>query len=228
MTPLRRGLPRVHLPILAPTDVIPHLGKGAAHWREGYSAKACAESWFAANDLPAPVRAVLDQAPEWRGAVMLDAYLERGVDLGDGVRGASMTDAMAICRMAGGGLGVVAVEAKVREDFGPTVGQWLGDGPPHKRKRLDALCGLLGLEGAEIAPLRYQLFHRTASAVLEARRYEARHAAMLVQSFCPDASHFDDFARFAKAAGFEVVAVGAVSGARECEGVGLRLGWAAN
>lgn len=221
-------LPRVHLPLLAPEDVIPHLGKGAAHWRDGYSAKACSESWFAANDLPGPIRAVLDQAQEWRGAVMLDAYLERAVDLEDGVRGASMTDAMAICRMAGSGLGVVAAEAKVREDFGPTVGQWLGDGPPHKRKRLDALCALLGLEGAEMAPLRYQLFHRTASAVLEARRYDARHAAMVVQSFCPDASHFDDFARFAEVAGFWELAVGGISAARDCGGVRLRLGWAAS
>lgn len=220
-----RPLRRVHLPMLRPDDLKRHL-RSEGQYRAGYSAQSCAESWFTAKDLPVSIRTVLGQAPEWHGAVMLDAYLERAVDLEDGVRGASMTDAMAICRMAGGGLGVVAVEAKVREDFGPTVGQWLGDNPPHKRKRLDALCALLGIDGANIARLRYQLFHRTASAVLEARRYEARHAAMVVQSFCPDASHFDDFARFAAAAGFGAVAVGAIGGARECGGVKLRIGWA--
>jgi hypothetical protein len=178
-----------------------------------------------ANDLPGPVRALLDQAEEWRGAVLLDAYLERAVDLKDGVRGASMTDAMAICRLARGGLGVVAAEAKVREDFGPTVGQWLGDAPPHKRKRLDGLLALLGLDGAEVAPLRYQLFHRAASAVLEARRYESRHAAMVVQSFCPNASHFDDFARFAEALGWGELGFDAISQVRDCGGVELRVGW---
>ena len=68
------ALPRIHLPVLTPEDVVRHLRGGEAQWREGYSAKAVAESWFAANDLPPSVRAVLDQAPEYRGAELIDAW----------------------------------------------------------------------------------------------------------------------------------------------------------
>lgn len=46
------SLTRIHLPLLRPEDVIPHLGKGELHWRDGYSAKAVCESRFNANDIP--------------------------------------------------------------------------------------------------------------------------------------------------------------------------------
>ena len=38
-----------------------------------------------------------------------------------------------------------------------------------KRARLDALCQTLGVEHVEASALRYQLFHRAASAVMNAR-----------------------------------------------------------
>ena len=74
---------RLNLAMRAPEDVIPHLGK-AIHWKEGRSAKSLADTWFAANDIPADVRTVLDQATEYRGATLLDAFLERCTDLEDG------------------------------------------------------------------------------------------------------------------------------------------------
>jgi hypothetical protein len=45
--------------------------------------------------------------------------------------------------------------------------------------------------------VRYQLLHRTASAVIEAERFGARHAVMLVHSFTEENLWFDDFAEFA-------------------------------
>lgn len=222
-------LPRIHVPLLRPEDVIPHLGK-PTHWKDGRSAKAVAESWFRANDLPAPVRAVLDQAEEYRGAELIDAWLERCVDLGDGQR-PTQTDLMAVLGIGpsdGGELAVLAVEAKVDESFGPTVAEWLVDASAAKRQRLAYLAGLFGLDPAACGPLRYQFLHRTASAVLEARRYRARRSVMLVQSFCPKASGFADYERFFEALGLPHLTSNMLSKPLAVAGVKLRIGWVAH
>ena len=87
-------LVRLNLAMRQPEDVIPHLGK-AIHWKEGRSAKSLADSWFAANNLPLPVRAILDQAPEYQGATLVDAFLERCTSLEDGRATPSQTDLLA-------------------------------------------------------------------------------------------------------------------------------------
>jgi hypothetical protein len=140
--------------------------------------------------------------PLFSTATLLDAFLERSVDLGDGER-PSQTDLMAIVRLEDR-LGILAIEAKVDEPFGPTVDKWLmeakGDG--HVRQtRLKILCGILGLDVERAGPIRYQLIHRSASAVIEAKRYCANDAAMLVQSFCPNRSWFDDYQVFVRVMG---------------------------
>ena len=226
--PTPASLPRIHVPILQPKDVIPHLGS-PSHWQEGRSAKCVADSWFGANGIPAPVSSVLAGDPVFRSATLIDAFLERGVDLGDGAR-PSQTDLMAVVSLEGG-LGILAVEAKKDETFGPTVADWLADQDrerSQKESRLKALCTVLGLDAAVAGSLRYQLLHRTVSVILEARRYQAGHAAMLVQSFCPKGSWHDDFAAFAAAMGFGPVPKDGISAPRDCGGVQLRLGWVSN
>lgn len=218
-------LPRIHLPLLRPEDVIPHLGK-PTHWKEGRSAKAVAESWFRANDLPPAVRAVLDQSEEYRGAELIDAWLERCVDLGDGQR-PTQTDLMAVLGI-GDELAVVAVEAKVDESFGPTVAEWLVGASEAKLRRLAYLAGLFGLDPAACGPLRYQFLHRTASALLEAQRYRAKWAVMLVQSFCPKASGFEDYAAFCEAVGLGRAKVGVLSELMIAGDLPIKLGWIAD
>jgi Domain of unknown function (DUF6946) len=66
-----------------------------------------------------------------------------------------------------------------------------------KRERLDALCEVLGVAAAPDSALRYQLLHRSASALMEAKRIGARTAVMLVQNFRPETSSWSDFERFA-------------------------------
>jgi hypothetical protein len=44
--------------------------------------------------------------------------------------------------------------------------------------------------------IRYQLLHRAASAVIEADRFNARHALMLVHSFSQTYEWFEDYERF--------------------------------
>lgn len=220
-------LPRIHVPRLHPEDVIPHLGKGELHWRDGYSAKAVCESWFSANDIPPAVRAVLDQAEEYRRAELIDAWLERCTNLPWGRGKPSQTDLLAVLGLREG-LAVLGVEAKVKESFGPYVRDWLAEGGDNRAQRLHGLCRLLEVDTSAVLDLRYQLLHRTAAAVLEAKRYRARHAAMIVQSFCPDRTGLGDFRDFAEIAGFRGVGADAISTAKAADGISLRIGWAAD
>ena len=83
---------------------------------------------------------------------------------------------------------------------------------------------LLGLGGRDISKIRYQLLHRTASALLEAERFCAPNALMLVHSFSQTHQWFEDYAAFAglygqKAEPDTLVFAGKVGGKH------LYLGW---
>ena len=111
----------LHLPALAPRDIIPFLAKGEAHWREGKSAHALATTWMAQPGLPPSVCRVLDTSESFAGAELVDGFFERPTDLRDGRRGPSQTDLLAVLRVRGS-LAVVAVEGKVEEPFADLSG----------------------------------------------------------------------------------------------------------
>jgi hypothetical protein len=216
---------RLHLPLLKPEDVIPHLAKQELHWKAGYSAMELAVAWFAARtDFPTSVRAVLNTAEEYVQAELVDGFFEREVELGSRGRN-SQTDLMVIAGLAGE-LGVIAVEGKVEEAFADNVTDW--NNTPGKRRRLDILCRTLAVNAEQIGGIRYQLLHRTASAINEAKRYRCRHALMLVHSFSRTHRWFDDFAAFAHVVGVPVNQPNVCSAAKDCGGVSLRLAWVAD
>ena len=185
-------------------------------WRDGYSAKSAALSWERAKGLPPEIDAILG------GAELLLAIPEHKVSLSDCGR-ESQCDVFALVRLPTGTC-AMAVEAKVNETFGPTVAEWLVDASPKKLARLEFVSGLLGLRPDP--GLRYQLFHRTAAAILEARRFGMAEAAMVVQSFSPVHRWFADFRAFAAALKHEVTPGVAVRH-RLPDGMPLTLGWAA-
>ena len=82
-------------------------------------------------------------------------------------------------RVTARGDAVIAVEGKVDEPFGDLVSTW-NDHSSGKERRLEALCASLGLRVADLGGIRYQLLHRTASAIYEAQRYRTTRAVMLV------------------------------------------------
>ena len=105
-----------------------------------------------------------------------------------------------------------------------TVGEWLAEASSGKHKRLNYLKEVLGLSG-EIDPnVRYQLLHRTASAVIEAKRFNAPKAAIVVHSFSQASEWFEDYASFLKLFGV-VAEVGELVGVGERDGVELFFGW---
>ena len=214
---------RLHVPLRAPEEVIPHLG-AAHHWKEGRSAKSLVDQGWAANDIPASLRALLNEAEEWSGAELIDAFVERCTDLTDGRTTHSQSDLLAIVGLRGG-LGVLGIEAKVDEGFDKTLDEWRRVESVGKGVRLDKLCRLLSLDPAKVGSLRYQLFHRTASAVIEAKRYRAHNAAMIVQSWSPAAHGFDDFARFCVSLGLTEPELNRLTPPIQIDGVSLRMGW---
>ncbi len=219
------GFQTLYVPMRRAEDVVPHLA-AESHWRDGYSAKALATSWFGAGGFPGAVRSALATNPATEELALIDGFFERKVDLGDGRR-PSQTDLLAIAADEQG-LAVVAVEGKVEESFGPTVSEWLRDASEAKETRLSNLCALLNLAREQVAHLRYQLLHRTASALLESGRYRAGRAMLLVHSFSVARSGFTDFVAFVEALGLPKPELNRIVGPIEVGGKQLFVGWVAD
>lgn len=224
--PLKRTsmIRRLHVPLLKPEDVIPHLAK-SGHWKSGHSAQELAIAWSqSSTDFPPAVRAVLSMVPEYSDAELVDGFFEREIELGSPGRN-SQADILVLAGLRQE-IGIIAVEGKVNETFREFVKDW--NTTPGKQVRLERLTQTLGLETADVGGIRYQLLHRTASAIYEAKRYRCRHAMMLVHSFSPTHRWFEDFAKFSSLMNQPVSAPGSVSIAKTCEGISLRLAWVAD
>ncbi|HWF00848.1 MAG TPA: hypothetical protein VG248_13690 [Caulobacteraceae bacterium] len=187
----------VYLPSPGPNAWQQFLADPDLQWKDGYSAKTLARSWEAANGLPPEIEAAL--GPAIGPSKLLLALPEHKVPLPGGRR-ASQCDVFALVRGVPG-LVAVAVEGKVDEDFGPTVAEWRLSDTDGRRERLEFIRGKLGLAAPVGGELRYQLLHRAVSAVIEAERFSAVAAGMVVHSFSERLAHFDDFARFVRAMG---------------------------
>lgn len=204
-----------------PEDIRPYLAD-EKHWKPGYSACELATAWITAGDIPGGVRGVLDRDDAFAGCRLVEGYFERQVDLQTPGR-PSQTDLLALVQLADDRHGVIAVEGKAKEPFGQLVSEW-NDGPG-KQRRLDDLCARLGLNAKATSDLRYQLLHRTVAALLEAERYGAREAMMLVHSFDDDDTSFDDYEAFAQRLRLTSAGTNEVTNAKTLGDVTLRLAW---
>ncbi len=215
--------------ILVPTDSAEDwkrlLAKPDLHWKVGYSAMTLARAWEAARarGFPPEVDAILRTSglPGWVALRLLLAIPEYQVPLPGGQR-PSQTDLMALARSADG-LVAIAVEGKVDESLGPTVGEKRAERSAGVDERLRYLLDTLELPDCP-DETRYQLLHRTASALLVARDFAAESAVMLVHSFSPSGKWFEDFAAFVKLFGQEAEA-GRLVFLGKRGGVPLYVGW---
>lgn len=213
---------RIYIPASNADQWAQFLAEPGKQWRTGYSARTLAHSWQDAVGFPAEVAAALATSKDLRGAELMLAIPEHQVPLPGGGR-PSQNDVWVLAK-ANGALVSMAVEGKVTEPFGPTVGEWLAQPSPGKVKRLTFLKGELGFPDLPPPQVRYQLLHRTASAIIEAKRFGATHAVMLVHSFSQEHLWFEDFAAFASLFGVQV-SVGGISSVGRRGGVSLHLGW---
>lgn len=206
-----------------PEDIRSRLASPERQWREGYSAYELAHAWVKANDFPPALRAVMDADPTFRGARLIEAFFERKVDL-ETPGEPSHNDILVYAKLKAG-FAAIAVEGKVKEPFDKYVRD--KEMTPGVVRRLDHLCGRLGLNRTDVQWIRYQLLHRTVSALLEAERYAAEHAVMLVYSFDPTDTSFIDYRDFAVLLGFAPAEIrpNQIVGYKELGGIKLHLGW---
>lgn len=208
---------KILIPTDGPQDWQRFLADPDKQWKRGYSAMAAALSWEAAIGLPPEIESLFGGSVD-----LLLAIPEHKVALPGGGR-ESQCDVFALVRASNETI-ALAVEAKVNEPFGPTVGEWMKDASKGKIERLRFICDLLGLQSPPSNNLRYQLFHRTAAAVLEAKRFKTDRAAMIVQSFSKDHRWFEDFQAFAALFALQAEPGKALS-IKLPSGLSLTLGW---
>lgn len=211
---------KILLPSHGADDWKQFLAQPELHWKMGYSARTMAHAWEAAKTIPPEVAAIMAEA--FGKPDLLFAVPEHKTMLPGGTR-ESQSDVFALVRHPGG-LATFTIEGKVDEPFGPTVGEWSMKASPGKIERLSHLCALLGLTHCP-ADIRYQLMHRTASALIEAERFDAKLAGMIVHSFSPDRRWFDEFAQFGALLGC-VVQPGKAATITVPSGKSLVIGWA--
>jgi len=185
---------KIFIPTTNPEQWAHFLAEPAKHWKQGYSARTLAYCWQEADGFPGSVLNVLTKAVPFKDIEMILAIPEHQVALPGGTR-PSQTDLWVLSRCKSG-LVSIAVEGKVSEPFGPTVGEWLSEASPGKKERLNYLCTKLNIH-APPDHIRYQLIHRTVSAIIEAERYHAKHAVLLIHSFSQSDEWFDDYKNFA-------------------------------
>jgi hypothetical protein len=213
---------KVYVPTVGPTEWKRFLADPGKQWRTGFSAKTLAHCWESADGLPNEIASMLK--PHGSDVELLLAIPEYKVPLPGASRGESQNDVFALAR-AGDLTFAIMVEGKVSEPFGEPLGDWLQNASDGKRKRLASICDLLGLTLPLPDHIYYQLLHRTASAVIEARRFKTDAAAMIVHSFSPERIWFEAFEQFASL--FNVaVAPNELTVVRPNAAPPLYIGWA--
>ena len=188
---------KIFIPAQSPEDWRKLLADPEKHWRDGFSAKMLAECWQNAGGFPPEIFRLFASTEDaaLHDPEMLAAFPEHQVDLPP--RGyPSQNDIFVLARDGSGELMTIMVEGKVNERFGETLIEWNAAHSPGKEKRLAFLLDLLGLPAEIPGTIRYQLLHRTGSAMLEAKRFNARSAVMIVHSFSKEKANFTDYAAF--------------------------------
>ena len=215
-------MPLIFVPSSGPGDWRCLLADPEKHWARRRSARTLAHCWEDTDGFPPEVRVVLKQHPALAAAAPLLIFPEWKVSLPGGST-SSQNDAWILAKNETD-LISISVEGKVDEPFDRTLAEWKADASPGKEKRLTFLTETLGLTSPIPDTVRYQLVHRTASAVIEAQRFGAKQAVMLVHSFSHTDQWFDDFAAFVALFG-QAAEIGKLVTASASHGLPLHFAW---
>ena len=194
------------------------------HWKDGFSAKSLADKWQNSYGLPSKVQNLLmsSQDNHFEGLKMLFGIPEFKVMLPGGGR-ASQNDLFVLAR-TNKDLVTIMVEGKVSESFGPLVYEWKINSSEGKKQRLKFLCNLLSLDEGKVNNIRYQLLHRTASAILTAQRFHCKTGVVLVHSFSKENKSFDDYHSFLELYNFNAQ-IDKVTEPFDIQGITLYWAW---
>ncbi len=191
------GMNSIYIPAKSPEDWRLSLAEPDRQWKTGSSAKTLAYCWHAADGFPACVSKAFDNSGSatFRQIEPLLIIPEHKVDIPCG-SAASQNDIFVLAKSADQ-LITITVEGKVNEPFDKTVSEWFRNPSSGKQKCLEFLCSELNLPVDTVMDIPYQLLHRTVSAKLSARQFQAGIALMLVHSFSPKDMWFEEYAKFA-------------------------------
>lgn len=165
------------------------------HWKTGNSAKTLANDWEENPNLPKEINDVLKN--NGLNLELLFAIPEFQVSM-PGIGECSHNDVFALLRDQES-LSVMMVEGKVSESFDKTIQVWRkNEISENKDLRLKEICKSmeLNVDIKNLGEYYYQLFHRTASAIFTAKKYHAKNAIMLVQSYSKNNEKFEDYSNF--------------------------------
>ncbi len=222
---------RFYVPTLGPTDWRRLLADPSTQWRRTKSAFEMAVCWEAARDsergLPPEIAAAIDDLPSLRGASLVLGVPEHKVYF-EGGGHPSQNDLWGLLRIPTG-LVSFAIEAKAGEKLDDIVSVWRTKTSRDRTRKPERLADLqqrLGIPDSDVSDIRYQLLHRTASALKEAERCTAKCALVLIQSFnrTADEQSWKDFEQFAQLMGAIAIDGGIVPSSRQTI-VPLMLGW---
>ena len=215
-------MPKILVPSAGPGDWKCLLAKPEQQWARGKSARTLAHCWEDCDGFPPEITAILRHSalreiepllicPEWKVPL-------------PGGRRSSQNDVWVLAK-AEDGLVSIAIEGKVDESFGQTLGKWKDNASSGKKDRLKYLISCLGLNSEPPDAIHYQLMHRTASAVIEAERFDAKAAVMLVHSFSQKDTRFREYRNFGRLLGIEEVQAGVLGTTWARDNLPLYLGW---
>jgi uncharacterized protein DUF6946 len=197
------------------------------HWRDEFSAKELARAWQLADGFPSSIRSAFVKSglAAFADIDLLLAFPEFLTPLPPYRGEPSHSDLFALAKSKSG-LFSVTIEGKVAEPFGERVGEWRKSESEGRLERLKFLRTMLGgLDEGVCMDKRYQLFHRTVAALIEAKNFCATNALMLVHSLNKKSnSSFRDYLQFCSLFNLNP-AVGEICRAGNFDGIELYLGW---
>jgi hypothetical protein len=160
--------------------------KGRAQWKDYRSAKELAKAWFRPS-IPEELCALLDSHPDFQNFAIDEAIPEYRIRI-DNFSGEPRNADLLIVGRCADGVGLVTIEAKADEEFGPIVGEYCSEKKGSRSnvpKRVNLL--LLAMFGRDLdeqlGSLRYQLLHGAAATLIEAKKRGAKRAAFIVHEF---------------------------------------------
>ncbi|HOK14647.1 MAG TPA: hypothetical protein PK007_06965 [Candidatus Kapabacteria bacterium] len=170
---------KIYVPSKGPDSWRELLAQPDKQWKTGFSAKTMAHCWEDQNGFPKEFDKPLKDSGLYLD--MLIAIPEYKVYLYNNIA-PSQNDLFVLSKDSDG-LAVIIIEGKVSEPFDKIIKDW--NNSDGKLSRFKFLAEKLEINNniSNCNDLKYQLFHRTVSAISIAEKFIAKKAIMIVHSF---------------------------------------------
>ncbi|WP_134703794.1 hypothetical protein [Ammoniphilus sp. YIM 78166] len=150
-------------------------------WQDGRSAKEFAKAWFRTGKahLPDELLTLLESHQVTRRLEVEEAIPEKKTVL-DNFRGNGRNHDMILIGKTQQDRIVISIEAKTDEPFGELIGKYLVRVKSNSRSSRINQLSLAVFGHTEVSNLRYQLLHAMAGTLIEAKKYGATQAILIV------------------------------------------------